>query len=109
MRNMTDIETAWVGAMFEGEGSITLNRVGRGYLRLSLENTDVEIISALLRLTGLGHVSYRHPNLNKLARKPSYQWYLTRQDDVIALLTKIEPYCIKAQTRLASLLESVIQ
>ena len=85
--------------MIEGEG--TVQKSGRNRLVLKIANTDVELISALLRLTGSGTVSVqRYPMGNW---KMAWVWLLSRKADQQALVDQLLPYSQKVQ-RLRELL-----
>ncbi|MCH8120371.1 MAG: hypothetical protein IIC00_11665 [Planctomycetes bacterium] len=56
IRRMSEAEAAWVGAFIEGEGSVSP-------VYIEVINSDVEIISALIRATRVGRVFlHNYPN-----------------------------------------------
>lgn len=96
MRNMTEVEAAWTGAMIEAEGSV--RRCGRRVpRRLTVCSTDVETIATLLRLTGIGRVYSRSIARMPHAKKPQWEWTVSRQADIDAVLTRVAPYLITKQ------------
>lgn len=89
---MSVAETAWVGAMVEGEGSISAGQV-------AVISTDVETLATLLRFVGGGRV-YLHSNSNNhLGKKVTWVWRLYRQKSVRELLHQISPWLTSKQER----------
>ena len=82
---MTSVEKAYVGAVIDTQGY-----VGSGG-GIYVTNTDVEIHSALLRLTGLGRVTTQGVPGSRSARKQVYQWY-TRKLETAELLVALQPF-----------------
>ena len=107
MRQMSNIESAWVGAMIEGEGSVTECKSGNGqvYPRLVVYNTEVETISTILRLTGGGAVYYDGRN-NQTHLKPCWRWCLTGTKKVVEVLEQIQPYLSGKQDEAKRLLDT---
>jgi hypothetical protein len=101
---MSDVEAAWVGAFVQADGCVHLrrwragdNRPQRGPGRtdpaqIVVSQKDVEAISTLLRVTGVGVVRYYVKPTGAI-----YSWTVTARNDVAALLEQIAPYCEKAQ------------
>ena len=89
VRQLTAVEAAWLGAMVDGEGHIT-----GPYNHLYVTNTNVEIISTILRLIGIGRVSMgtKVPGM-----KTVWRFALTRINDLAALFPQLSPYSMKAQ------------
>lgn len=97
MRNMTAVERAWAGAFIDAEGSVLWVADRGSYApRVSLESTDPEYISTLLRVTGIGTAHYRD-RPSPLSTRASWVWAVYRWRDVVALIDAILPYSIKAQ------------
>lgn len=86
---MTEVEKAWVGAMVEAEGYVGFYN---GRWRIGVGNTDPEIISAILRATGVGLVS-----IQKGTNKPIIHWSSQRYNDVINLSNQLKDYCMKVR------------
>lgn len=83
MRQMSDVERGWVAGVIEGEGNVGNRRGIRGkeyFDSIWVVNTDPEIISALLRLTGTGKV-YEMSN-RRYGWQPAFMWYLGLADSV---------------------------
>ena len=95
-RDMSEVEAAWVGAMIDAEGWIvraTAHRVNA--LRICLGNTAPEIISGLLRATGVGTVCCRA--FKPKHYLPYFQWSVNAWNDVMAIAKQCAPYSVKAQ------------
>ncbi len=93
LRRMSPVEAAYMGGMFDGEGSFWLRGDDRaGHRRLNVTNYDPEIISACFRLTGTGSASAAIVGNNKL----SLRWVLVRQLEIRDFLQQIEPYSARA-------------
>jgi hypothetical protein len=110
------VEAAWIGAIVEGEGCISLIKRPRrlrhwgGYdAKIIVTNTDPEVISALLRLTGIGSVLLKNRNSSHVLHptKPCYNWTVSRYEDVIALGRQILPFLAGKQDHLASVLQEL--
>jgi len=94
VREMSDVEAAWVGAIIEGEGCVYYHKnheADAGRWRLTVANTDLEIISALLRLTGVGHVTRQ----TKGTQKDVWYWSVNRVNDVAAIAAQCQLFCWK--------------
>jgi len=99
IREMLPEEAGYVGALVDGEGSIYCRPTGTGTLQVS--NTEIELISALLRATGAGTVTAYWPSGGGYAPKKKYQlqfvWSLARLPDLEKVLIQIAPFSLKAQ------------
>lgn len=93
-RQMSAIEAAWVGGLFEGEGYVSNLKRHTG---LSVGSQSVETISTLLRLTGAGRVHY--------CRDDRHLWYwkVNVRNDILALVPQFLPYTTDRQERLQAL------
>lgn len=94
-RALTPVEAAWLGAFFDAEGSVNKEKHGKKY-RLKVINTEVEFISAFLRLTGVGSIAYREPP--QPHHKPCLTWHLTAKNDVLEFVRQCAPYSLKLRT-----------
>ena len=110
-RQMTAVEAAWVGAMIEAEGHIGLRSRGEGYTpaaNFCVTNTSIEILSTLLRLTGVGRVYFcPDPRPDKLGHLPVWRWHIIRKEDMVAVGGQIRPYLVDKQDRLAHVMEQI--
>ena len=97
VREMSEGECGYVGALIDGEGTVYDHFYGgaaRVYPHISLANTDPEIISALLRMTGTGSVS-RGSSTGKLGTKPHFIWQVMRSLEFVDLAQQLYNYSIK--------------
>ena len=108
-RIMSDVEAAWIGAFIEADGSITIykhcKKCDIPYIRIAVTQMDIEPISNLLRLTGVGVVSLKRlPQTSFKSRNTHiWMWGLIANADVRHVLLQIKPFCPKAQTALQNL------
>ena len=95
IRNMVEVERAYVGAAIDTDGTACL--CGK-YWRISVTNSELEIISALLRATGTGSV-YLRPRENQTlnATKNCWMWSISKQADILVLARQCAPYSTKLQ------------
>lgn len=93
---MTDIETAWVAGLIEGEGCLGLYKLtgarkGRRRGRITVNMTDEDVVLKLHALTGVGHVRMNNWHAeHKLSHyKRKWIWEVGRQIDVTMLLLRL--------------------
>ena len=96
VRLMSEIERAWVGAMVEADGCISREKAHPRW-DIRVANGNLEVISALLRATGVGNVYLAYYMRFGERHSWGWTWQVTRQNDVVALAAQIEHYCTKAQ------------
>ncbi len=101
LRTMTEPEAAWIGAMVEAEGSV-YNTLGTDRWKVQFVNTDLELISAFLRVTGVGQVYYRESRpctgaASGSMSKPLFIWVINAHNDVAQLQERCEMYSGKLQ------------
>ena len=98
---MSDAEAAWVGAMIDAEGWTVVQPTYKvNAIRICLGNTEPEIISGLLRATGVGTVcSHKRSKPHHL---PMFQWSVNAWNDVMAVAEQCAPYSVKAQSLLST-------
>ena len=114
LRLMSDVEAAWIGALVDGEGSVCyIVHPGQGRstrrFDVGVVNTEVELLSACLRLTQCGSV-YHKPASPKgpfAETRPCFAWKISRWSPALALLRRIRPYSLKAQAGLNRLASDV--
>lgn len=95
LREMSEVDAAWIGAMVEGEGCITNTPSNYTFpYRLVVCSTSVETIATLLRLTAVGTI---HTRPSKPGYKSLWVWSVDRQNDIRALLRYISPYLTDKQ------------
>ena len=94
VKAMTEAERAYVGAMLDGEGWVAMTSGGGPYI--SIGNTEVEIIAALLRATGAGTVYYSPPPAHR-GNLDSYRWSVVRINEARDIARQVQEYSQKAQ------------
>ena len=100
LRDMTEAEAAYVGAMIDGEGTVYFHP--NGGIKVQFVNTNVEYVSAFLRATGVGRVHCRRGDERKL---DLFIWQINAHNDVVALAERCSMYSTKLQRVLALLKE----
>lgn len=97
---MEQREIAWVAGIIEGEGTFYISP--RGFGRIKVAMTDLDVIERLHEWTGYGHVT--GPHLHG-ANKPSWAWTVSTIDECIALGEAVQPWmCLRRGLALESLL-----
>ena len=98
-----------MGALVDGEGSVCyITRPTRRF-DVGVVNTEVELLSACLRLTQCGSV-YEKPPSRKgafVATRPCFAWKISRWSPALEFLRRIRPYSLKAQAGLNRLANDV--
>lgn len=94
--NLPAAEAGWVAGILDGEGLLAIHkRVMRGQtnyrLIISVSNTDREMIQALLRITGLGRVTYKKAYDNN---RRQLKWAITPSIQIKSLLIAVNPYLV---------------
>ena len=103
VRQLSEVEAAWLGAMVEGEGSIPLRRTPQGIIRpsaVTIYSSEVETIATCLRLIGDGLITYRPPRPDYIsprgrqafAKKDNWAWEVRNISSILALLPQILPF-----------------
>lgn len=92
---MTEVETAWVAGLIEGEGCICeYARSHRSkkykYWQIRVTMTDFDVLEKLLKTTGAGRI-YDHPP-GRGNRKRAWVWTVYRQEEVYRILEAIYPH-----------------
>jgi hypothetical protein len=95
---MSEAECAYVGAMLDGEGWVAMTSGGGPYITVG--NTDLEIISALMRATGIGTVYYSPPSTHR-GNLVQWRWSVVRIADARDLAQRVVLYSQKAQRLLS--------
>jgi hypothetical protein len=105
LRLMTEAEAAWVGAFIEADGSVAQKPNGDWTLNVSQQN--VEIMSALFRITHVGSIHLRYPegsqHLGLTARRDLWTWQVQTQIEVQDIATRCQSYSEKLQKVLCGL------
>ena len=102
VRKMSDVQCAWLGAMIDADGCIHHVKNDGGWI-VTVINTNVEIISTVLRFVGTGYIGFTAGEFIEGVgnRKDKFVWRLSKQQDIRNLLNQIMPYSIKTQAKLA--------
>ena len=93
LRPMSDTEAAYVGALVDTDGCVPYAK-GK-YWYILFDNTEIELVANVLRLTGVGWVRY-----NPKEHKDMWHWGVYRREDVAALMQRLKPYSLKVQRAL---------
>lgn len=78
----------WVTGLFEGEGTITVNRGGNTW-HVSLGMTDEDVVRRLHKVVGAGALRLHN---GKERKKPMLYWRLTDKQSVTDFLEQVYPY-----------------
>lgn len=97
IREMTELEVAWLAGLLEGEGAFLMywpppGPGGKQYLRLrvQLQMTDRDVVERVHQLVGLG--SFYKAKREKPHWKDTYGWTLSARQPVVALLWLLLPH-----------------
>jgi len=104
---MTDAERGYVGAMIDGEGTVHCypiqGRRGDGLgCYIQVTNTELELLSAMLRATGVGRI-YLQTRAGFIGKnginhtKDTWVWKSLRRNDMKAIADQCWPYSLKLQ------------
>jgi hypothetical protein len=88
---MHEMDTAWLAGLYEGEGSIVIQRRPSGasaQVTLSIGSTDSDVIVRCASITQAGHIGGPY----KGTRKPRFVWRVTRFDEVEQLCAALYPF-----------------
>lgn len=96
VKEMGEVERAYVGVAIDTDGSVCIS--SRTYWQVNVTNSELEIISALLRATGTGSVNLR-PRQERAfnATKDCWMWRISKQADIRVLALQCAPYSTKLQ------------
>ncbi len=97
-KDMSSIECAYVGAFLDAEGCLTPHHEWPRSWIMQACNTEVELISALLRATGVGRVYYE--DRSALGTQSMWTWMVQPYNDVLAIVRQLQPFSLKAQVAL---------
>jgi hypothetical protein len=96
---VTEVEAAYIGAVLDTDGHVSW-QTQKGkyrYPTIGVTNQNLEIISALLRTTRTGCVSFQQPGV----RGSIWQWQKGGVG-AVTILQEVEAFSTKAQKFLAS-------
>jgi len=106
VREMTEIERAWVGAMIEAEGCLRVNKEHPFY-HLSISSNEVETIATILRLVGDGRVRIVGRAGTHTYNKDVWAWVLLKTNGLSRLLPQIIPYLTGKRNNATAVLNSI--
>ena len=102
IRDMSEVERAWVGSAIDMDGSI-VSHTNHGKFtaqwRVMFAGAEVEHIATLLRITGTGKVQYLGISQTStiVGKKPLWRWSTSTQADFAALISQCSLYSLKCQ------------
>lgn len=93
----TDIQIAWSSGLIEGEGCFVLSKDKRSNhykTAIQVEMTDLDTLQQLQEYLGGTIIESNYPSKFKKYpnAKPSWRWYIHKQEDILNILIKIMPY-----------------
>lgn len=78
----TEVEIAWAAGLFEGEGSISIQKIKHyRYPHLNVTSTDLDVLEKFQRIIGCGYIRV-HNNSNNPLHKGCYRFKLHRAKQV---------------------------
>jgi hypothetical protein len=99
VRDMTEIERAWMGAFIEADGTAfcgcSYDQPHKPEISVEQAPSNIEMISTLLRLAGAGKVYYRESH--GISGTPIWRWMVVSANDTGALAEQCAPYSPKLQ------------
>ena len=118
MHNLSDAEKGYLAGLIDGEGSISIVRATTGYnrksrrihhqLRVSVYNTDINMVEWVKSRVGFGHIARRKQQSER--HKPSYQYQVCALK-ALEILRAVHPYLVtkKRQAEVAFIFGSTIK
>lgn len=107
--SVSPVDVGWLAGIFDGEGSISLDR--RGVWRrpcLSVSSTDLEILESIRELLGGSITIVRESRQRKPHWKQAYRWASNGSQKVLRILETIHPHlrCPKKRARAKHLIDN---
>lgn len=106
LRDMTDVEAAWLAGLLEGEGSfVSLVRRGVPRIRVSMVSVDRDVIDRVIEVTGIPtRTESKRPE-----RQRCYHWTCDRRYDAVALIEWLYPFMgERRQSQMRSALDAAV-
>jgi hypothetical protein len=100
MRELSEIDCAYIAGIIDGEGSIMLSMINRGKTRapvISVSSADRELLDWLQATTGIGHISSKPAR--KESHRDSWDWKASH-NAALDLLEVVLPYLRIARKRI---------
>ncbi len=92
-KSLSIAQAAYLAGLVDGEGSILLYKRGTGSaMRLSVANTNLQLLQWCQTITGVGNIAGRKP-INAAKHKASYLWLVNSQAGC-SVLVQIRPYLV---------------
>jgi hypothetical protein len=94
---MTNVNTAWAAGLIEGEGCFILSKDKRSNhhkVAIQVEMTDKDTLDNLQKILGGTIIESNYPSKFKRFpnAKPSWRWYVHKQQEVFSVLIEIMPF-----------------
>lgn len=92
LREMSDLELAWLAGLLEGEGTFGAYRSGASRKFqpvIAVHMTDLDVIEKVKDTTGLGGKIQEIRGTEKW--KPSWKWQARERTQTLALMRKLKP------------------
>ncbi len=86
--HMSDLQTAWVAGIFEGEGCIHLDK--RGAIHVRVKMSDKDVIERLCQITRIG--TFRRETMSRTNKKSTWAWSVTAVAEGFAILSILSPW-----------------
>lgn len=101
MRTMSESEIAYVAGITDGEGCLSVRRIGANRYKQSsfsfqlfVTNTNLEMLQYLKNVTGVGYINGPYiQNKDGANRRPYWKWRVP-QGEAIPLLVLMQPWLI---------------
>lgn len=82
---------AWAAGLFEGEGSIMMNKYDGHWRRgLRMSMTDEDVVRRFAAVVGVGQV--HGPIVQNPKHKPAWRWHSHSWPDIVLVLNAFMPY-----------------
>ena len=115
LRNMSDLDIAWLAGLLEGEGAFFVqhvrasgNRRARTRIVVAVQMTDRDIVERIVQLTGLGTVRSYQPSNPR--HRTTYRWAINALEPTVALMRVLRPLMgIRRQDQIDRCLAAVVQ
>lgn len=106
MRQMSDVEAAWLAGLFDGEGSIVLVNRRRAQQRpqyvIHVYNTYRPLVERIVEVTGLNNTSVRESKNPRHAT--AYKWSCAGAD-AVSILRRMRPWLLVKAERADAVFE----
>jgi hypothetical protein len=108
VKNLTPMRAAWLAALIDGEGTISIHLTPNGSKRawIAVYNTNTDILDKCAYVCGAGVVRKKMPGKKNdgFKRLQMWEWELDRARDAHHLLCQLYPYLIIKQHKAIDLI-----